>query len=280
MDIQYTLIGSDEIAAIRDFISDEDFEGFVNNGSRYALCAIDNDRLCGVGIFDAKQTAEILDVIVTDELRGHIEQDIVRNIGEICDKLNCDAVTMDVYDEDGALLFDDLLRAEGYVHVQTVTIYRFYLEELDDNPFLSKARPDEHIIPLAKASEQMKKALSNELKKSGAYDKFLSADHDPGLSVVCVENSAITGCVLVDNLKDEYGFELSYLYSAKGGSPRVMVDMIAAALDNVNFRYTLPDAVGYITAMNETSDNLVKKVIPGARIVDHINRYIKLITEV
>ena len=52
------------------------------------------------------------------------------------------------------------------------------------------------------------------------------------------------------------------------------------ALDNVNFRYTLPDAVGYITAMNETSDNLVKKVIPGARIVDHINRYIKLITEV
>ena len=34
----------------------------------------------------------ILDVIVPDESRGHIEQDIVRNIGEICDKLNCDAV--------------------------------------------------------------------------------------------------------------------------------------------------------------------------------------------
>ncbi len=52
--------------------------------------------------------------------------------------------------------------------------------------------------------------------------------------------------------------------------------MLAMALDNVNDRYSLPEAVGYITAINEVSDSLVKKVLPEARIDEHINRYARV----
>ena len=40
---------------------------------------------------------------------------------------------------------------------------------------------------------------------------------------------------------------------------------IAVLFEGINFR---------LTAMNEASDKLVKKIIPEADIEDHINRYI------
>ena len=271
--MKYTLLSADEIDNIKSFLSEDDYEGFMENPFRYAVCAIDDNKLLGVGIFDAKKVAEILDIIVTDDMRGKIENKIINRIVAVCDMLNCSGVTMDVYDEDGALFYDELLRAEDFAHVSASTIYRFDLSDLDNNPILSKANPGNNIISLDEADEQMKRVLSNELIRSGSYDHFMNEDHDPYMSVVCVENNAITGCVLVDDLQDEYGFELAYLYSQKGTNPANVIKMLSGALDRVNARYSLPDAVGYITSMNEVSDNLVRKVLPGAHIDDHINRY-------
>lgn len=276
MNMKYTLLSADEIDSIKGFLSDDDYEGFVNNPFRQALCAVDDNRLCGVGIFDARKVAEILDIITVDDMRGKLEQKILQRILVICDALPCDAVTMDVYDEDGALLFDEILTEEGFRHVSATTIYRFELSDLDDNPVLSKASPGDDIITLDSATDQMKKVFSNELIKEGAYDHFMNEDHDPFMSVVSVKDGVITGCVLVDDLQDEYGFELAYLYSRKSAGPANIVNMLAGALDNVNDRYSLPEAVGYITAMGTVSDGLVKKVLPGARINDHINRYARI----
>ena len=274
--MKYTLLNADEIDNIKSFLSEEDYKGFKENPFRNAVCVIDENRLVGVGIFDAKKVAEILDIIVTDDMRGKIEKKIVNKIGAICDALDCSGVTMDVYDEDGALFYDELLRADDFVHVSASTIYRFDLSDLDDNPILSKANPGNNIISLDEADEKMKRVFSNELIRSCSYEHFMTEDHDPFMSVVCVENNAITGCVLVDDLQDEYGFELAYLYSQKGTDPANVVKMLSGALDRVNGRYSLPDAVGYITAMNEMSDNLVRKVLPNAHIDDHINRYVRI----
>ena len=274
--MKYTVLSADEIDNIKSFISEDDYEGFMENRFRYAVCAIDDNKLLGVGIFDAKKVAEILDIIVTDDMRGKIEKNIVNKIVAVCDALDCDGVTMDVYDEDGALMYDEILRDEDFVHVSAATIYKFELSDLDNNPILSKASPDKKIIPLADATDRMKKVFSNELINSGSYDHFMNEDHDPFMSVVSVEDDMITGCVLVDNLQDEYGFELAYLYSQKSAGPANIVNMLAGALNNVNERYSLPDAVGYITAMNGVSDSLVNKVLPGAHIDDHINRYARV----
>ena len=274
--MNYILIDADNKETVQGFISDEDYAGFVADDSRYAVAAVDDNRLYGVGIFEARKTAEILDVIVADDKKGDLEKSIINKIVLICDQLMCDAVIMDVYDEDGALLYDEILSGEGFAHVSAATIYSFILSDLDGDPILSAVDPDDNIIPLHKAEAQMKRVFSNKLIKNGAYDRFMSEDHDPFMSVVSVENDEIIGCALVDDLKDEYGFELAYLYQKKNAGPANMIEMLASALDKVNDRYTLPDAVGYITAMNDVSDGLVRKMLPKAEIRDHINRYVRM----
>ena len=225
----------------------------------------------------AKKIAEILDIIVVDDKRGKLEKHILNKITAVCDTLSCDGVTMDVYDEDGVLFYDEILSKQGFVHVSASTIYRFDLSDLDYNPILSKASPGKNIISLYDVPDHMKKVFSNELIRSGAYDHFMSGDHDPLMSVVSINDDTITGCVLVDDLQDEDGFELAYLYSKKSAGPANIVNMLASALDNVYDRYAdLPDAVGYITAINQVSDGLVKKVLPAAQIDDHINRYARV----
>ncbi|MCR5595233.1 MAG: hypothetical protein K6G12_05250 [Lachnospiraceae bacterium] len=275
--MEYTLLGTDEIESIKDFLSENDYAGFINNAGRYALCAIENDKLYGVGIFDANKTATIRDVIVTDDKRGNLEAEIIRKIVMTCDGLKCDAVVMDVYDEDEPDLYDELLKAEGFVYVSGAVIYSFDLKDLKGNYFLDKAKPGSNIIPLRRTTEQMRRVFSNELKNAGAYDHFMDRVHNPKMSVVCVEDDMIKGCALVDDLKDEYGFELAYLYLNKNSSPTHMIEMLAAARDNVDAVYNGADAVGYITAMNDKSESLVDMIIPDARVEDHINRYVRVV---
>ncbi|MCR5452862.1 MAG: hypothetical protein K6F00_09565 [Lachnospiraceae bacterium] len=270
--MEYTLLGADKIELIKGFLSPADYAGILERSYRYALCAVEDDNLSGVGIFDAKEAAVIHDIIVLDELRGEIESDIIHQICMICNVLGCDGVTMDVYSSDDRRILDKALTKEGFLPVSLATIYSFYLSDLNDNPILSKAKPDKNIFNLQDVGDSMKRAFSNELKKSSIYDRFLDQDHDPYMSVVRTDNNSITGCVLVDDLKNEYGFELSFLYSKKNANPANLINMMGAALDNVLSTYP-EDCIGYITAVNEASDDLVYKILPEAMIRDQISRY-------
>ncbi len=82
--------------------------------------------------------------------------------------------------------------------------------------------------------------------------------------------------IYLEREENEQGDFFVILYSKRSSGPADIVNMLARALDNVNESYSLPDAVGYITAINEVSDGLVKKVLPGAQIDDHINRYARV----
>ena len=69
------LIDADNKETVQGFISDEDYAGFVADDSRYAVAAVEDNRLYGVGIFEARKTAEILDVIVADDKKGDLYED-------------------------------------------------------------------------------------------------------------------------------------------------------------------------------------------------------------
>ncbi|MBR2275220.1 MAG: hypothetical protein IJ873_04050 [Lachnospiraceae bacterium] len=272
----FTVLDREEAEKIRGFLSEDEFEDFLSAGDRYALCAVDGDRLCGVGLFDTGDTCEIREIRVTDDFKGEAEEAIIQGIVSTCEGLGAGGITMEVYDDDDALFYDRLLTKEGFTHVHKATSYRFLLSELENSPMLKKAKPGKNITALGEADPLLLKAFSNKLIAERAYDHFMNSYHDPGLSVVSIENGDVTGCVLVDDLGMEEGFYISYVYYSNRQYPGHVLELLAAAAERTQEHYISEDVYGYVLTMNEISEKLVHKLLPEAQILDHCNTYARI----
>ena len=275
MDIRYILLDKKHAGLAKNYIPEDTLLGFVTQENRFALCAVIDDELCGVGVFDAQNAAEILDIHVLPEWRGRLEQKILHAIVLICERLKCRGIVFTVYD--GEDEWEEMLSAEGFEEERTVTLYETLLSSVLENKLFHKAKEGKHVLSLKEVSDPMKKSFSNILIQKHRYDRFMSPLFDGELSTVYLENDNIAGCVLL-SVSEEEGITIEYVDTLETSDQTAGMELVTATVRKLRDRYAdvKEDPKVYLLAMNPMVDSFVKKILPEAEAVQKCRTYVSV----
>ena len=269
--IKYSILSREEIGDIKGFLDPEIYESFFMSSCRYALCAIDNNKLCGVLVFDGKKIIEVVDISVLEPYKGTLEYQLMEKMIYISDDINAEDIVIDVYDSAYPISFRENILNEGFKEVSKNILYRFSLEDIIDNAMIKRAKGRDGIVPLNEADDVQKRAFSNFLIQNKLFDRFLSDDIADELSVVYIDENRIMGCVLVSVLTDQT-FNIEYVYIDKEVSVK-LPSMLSSVADRLAWHFGEMGADGYVLSTNEKTDDLIHKVALDAVMMDCVRTY-------
>ncbi len=269
--IKYSILSREEITDIKDFLDPEIYESFFTSSCRYALCAIEKDKVCGVLVFDGKKIVEVVDISVLEPYKGTLESQLMENMISMSNNIKASDIVIDVYDSAYPVSFQEKLLFEGFVEVNKSILYRFSLEDVMKNAMIKMAKGREGIIPLSEAQDTQKRAFSNFLIQNKLFDRFLSDDIDDELSMVCIDKSRIMGCVLVSVLTNQT-FNIEYVYMDKEIAG-MLPSILSAVTDRLAWHFGEMGADGFVLSTNEKTDGLVHKVAKEAVMMECIRTY-------
>ena len=273
--MEFMLLHGKEAETVKNYMPEEIREGFDKFEYRYALCSLEDDKLTGVAVFDALSTAQIVSVRVLEEYRGKTETELLENLGEICSRLGCDGIVYEIYDEDDPEFFGPILSKAGFEEEDTVTLYKFPIMAIYENAIVSKAKVGKNIISLSRASDKSRRSYANRLKESESYDHFMDGGFQEDLSTVYVdEKGAIRACLLIRDMGPEEGFSIEYVNSEGCDDKTAFFQLLKQSAQNILNYYTREDLSGYVLAMNDTTEGLVRRIIPEASVEDRCTSYV------
>lgn len=275
--MDYEFFSGKDVLELKNFIPAEVLAGFESLEYRYALCGIDNQCLAGVAVFDAMPVTEICSIRVIEEYRGVLEFELLKNIIEICQNLNAEGIVYDIYDEDDPDFWAPILESTLFFEQDSNTLYRFSLKELADHKILKKVTAGGNIIALKDASNALLRQYSNKLIQKASYDHFLSGDFHPEISSLYVENNTIIGCLLIQDYGPKEGFSVEYVNTNGCDDSLAMLRMLKRSAEVALSYYPTTDIPGYILAMNDTSDKLIRELFPDAAAIDHCTTYARVL---
>ncbi len=276
--MDYELISGSEALELKNYIPSEILPGFEQIPYRFALCGIENQRVAGVAVFDAKPVVEICSIRVMEAYRGTMELELLSNIAEIAANLGSEGIVFEIYDEDDPDFWEYILHRSHFYAEDTNTLYRFPMQELIDHPLIRRISAGEHVISLGQAQNQALRTYGNELIQKGAYDHFLTGSFDPELSSLYVDESGeIEGCLLVSDMGQDQGFSVEYVNTEGCRDRFALLRMLRRSADAAFAYYTNPEVMGYILTMNEVSDKITRELFPKAEAIDHCTTYVRML---
>ncbi len=278
--MDYELISGSEAFELKNFIPAEILPGFEQIPYRFALYAIENQRVAGVAVFDAKPVVEICSIRVIEEYRGTMEPDLLLKIAEIAANLDAVGIVFEIYDEDDPDFWESILHSALFFAEDTNILYQFSLQELKDHPLMKRFTAGEHAISLGQAQNASLRTYSNTLIQNGAYDHFLTGNYDPELSSLYIDESGeIAGCLLVSDFGQEKGFSVEYVNTEGCRDRMALVRMLKRSADAALAYYRNPDVSGYVLTMNEVSDKIIRELFPKAEPIDHCSTYVRVLKQ-
>ncbi len=269
--IKYSILSREEIGDIKGFLDPEIYESFFVSSCRYALCAIDNNKLCGVLVFDGEKIVEVIDISVLEPDKGTLEFQLMEKMIYISNDINAEGIVIDVYDSVYPISFRENILNEGFKEVSKSILYRFSLEDIVGSAMIKRAMGRDGIVPLNAADDTQKRAFSNFLIQNKLFDRFLSDDIADELSMVYIDENRIMGCVLVSVLTDRT-FNIEYVYMDKAVSMK-LPSILSAVANELAWHFGDMGADGYVLSTNDKTDDLVHKVASDAVMLDCIRTY-------
>ncbi len=271
--IEYALLSRNEIDQVKSFIEPDVYDGFFQKDYRYALCAIEEKKLCGLMVFDATKVIDVLSVSVIEDDEESIQNGLLEGLIDVAVNLEAEAVSVDVYDATSSIEWQVKLLTEGFVEVEKRVLYRFSLDDLEESRIIKKAKDREGIVPLLMASERQRRAFSNVLIQKKLFDRFLSEDISEDLSMLYIKDGWIVGCVLVSIIGD-HRFNIEYVYMDNGAGAGKVPAVLSATTDRLMDYYGEEGADGFILSTNDRTDDMIHKVLPDPAMMDCIRTYI------
>ncbi len=275
--MEYTVLDHTEFDRLTNYIDPEVLRSFQKSVSTYALCAVEDGKICGVGILDAKKAAQLYDLTILPEYEEELRPALLHEMVALCDALHCDGIVREVYDAEDPRLWDELLRAEGFTHESTSTLYRFDIRSISEDSPLSRPASSGSIVPLSSASPAERRLFANRLVKRGEYDNFMDPDNSLDYSTIYLQDGEIAGCILVRFLEND-DFSIEYAYTKGIRNKTALISMLQFTLGRLREYYLDPDMHpdGYLLSANAMTDSLVNRLLPEADIEDHCAVYVRI----
>ncbi len=275
--MEYTVLDRTGIDRLRNFIDEETFRAFSTNPALYAVCAVENNTVCGVGIVEANKAAQLHELNILPEYEERLLPSLFHEMVALCDALHCDGIVREVYDAEGPGLWENVLTAEGFTHEETSTLYRFDLRDIDKGSPLAHPVRSDAVTTLSQTSPAERRHFSNRLAKNMEYDHFMDPGNSEDYSTVWIQDGEIAGCVLVRFLEND-DFSIEYACTKGIRSKTALMNMLQYTFSNLREYYSDPDChpTGYLLSTSAMTDSLVDRLLPHADIEDHCSVYVRI----
>ena len=155
--MDYILLQGEEAETVKNYMPEDVLDGFKGNASRYALCALDGDKVVGAAVFDAFLAAKILSIRTSEDCRGAADSELLGNILTMCENLGCEGVYYTIYDEDDPAFWEPILDEAGFVCQERDELFGIPLIDLEFNATLDKVTVSNNVASLSMASRRPSK---------------------------------------------------------------------------------------------------------------------------
>lgn len=277
MKLDYIMMHGREAEVVKNFIPEEILAGFSEESARYALCAVSENRVLGVAVFDAGPWADIQCIHALPEVREEVCRSLLSGLEGLLEHLGSNGIVFEIYEDDDLTFWEPVMDEMWFLKDQETFIYRIPLAVAAENPVLTRARKGKNIISLKEATDSMRRSFGNKLIQRDRFEHFMDGDYEGELSALCIsEDREIEGCLLVSDLGMKEGFSIAYANTDDCGDKLALMKMIRFTLDEALAHYDIKgeNPMIYVTAMNDISDSITHKLFPDAEIYDHCKTYV------